>query len=106
MGSLNLPWWVWLVAVILILAIWRPGPRTVTTLRIILATILFLIALLLLLSPFMVFAIATYLEDWQTGLAFAGIWLLLIAFFGFVSIFVDMVTRLIDCVIRGPDSRQ
>ena len=106
MGSLNIPWWVWLVAVILILAIWRPGPRTLATLRIIMAAILFLILLFLLLSPFLIFAVATYWEDWQTGLAFAGLWLLVIGFFGLVSMFVDMVNRLFDCVMRGPDSRQ
>ena len=103
MDFLGIPWWGWL-AVSAILALWRPEPQTMANLRILGSVIALLITLVWALSPVLVFGVVTYLQDWQTGAICGGAWLLLIGFAGLVNSFVDAATRLVDCVLRGPDS--
>jgi hypothetical protein len=74
--------------------------------RLFLATIAFIVALLFFLSPFLLFGVVTYQSDWKAGLVVGGLWLLLIGFFRLVSSIVDGVIRLVDCFFQGPDSHR
>jgi len=108
MNSIGIPWWGWLSAVCLaitLIAAWQPGPTAVQWLTAIWILVKVLVAWLMILALPLLFGVVTYAADWKVGFLVTALAAGLLAAAILIFSLVNIVFRLLDCLLRCIDTR-
>ena len=108
MDSFGIPWWGWLAAFFLVAtlaAAWRPGPTAAAWLSAIWSLVKLVVAWSMILALPVLFVLVTYNADWKVGLVVTGLALSLLTAVSVFFVVLNILMRLVDCILRCLDSR-